>query len=376
MSMDDFRRNGPTSQIVRRISDLEKNMRDLMRRPVYAGGNGTVLSGNKIYCVRTAPATVTTSIASPCVVGWSAHGLSVGDAVVFNTTGALPTGLTAGTVYYVISAGYGANSFEISTSIGGGAVNTSGTQSGTQTAQTGNDSNDGASAAYGHALLTIQKAVNLVSTLDTSTYSIIIQLADGYYTPSAVVTLLNLSGSGQVTIQGNNTTPANCIVDGGFSKQTPGTTYSIKDMLLQKVFGSATTAITSSYSAVLIWDNINFGSGFTYHLLAAQGGVLNNSTAIGSSYTVSGSATYHVFAQRGSIGLYKNTTLSGTPAFTKFVYSTVLSAILSAGVVYTGSATGTRYTADFNSIIQTYGGGASYFPGNAAGGTATGGQYN
>lgn len=77
--------------------------------------------------------TVTTSIASPCVVAWTAHGLTVGTPVVFSTTGALPTGITAGTTYYVISAGFTADQFQISTSIGGSAVNTSGTQSGTHT---------------------------------------------------------------------------------------------------------------------------------------------------------------------------------------------------------------------------------------------------
>jgi microcystin-dependent protein len=53
--------------------------------------------------------------------------------VYFTTTGALPTGISANTLYYVISAGFGANSFEISASRGGSAVNTSGSQSGTHT---------------------------------------------------------------------------------------------------------------------------------------------------------------------------------------------------------------------------------------------------
>jgi hypothetical protein len=77
--------------------------------------------------------TALTSIsnASPAVLTKTAHGLSVGDAIVLSTTGALPTGLTAGTVYYVISAGFGANAFEVSTTPGGSAVNTSSAGSGT-----------------------------------------------------------------------------------------------------------------------------------------------------------------------------------------------------------------------------------------------------
>lgn len=77
--------------------------------------------------------TFTVTIASPAVFSATAHGLSVGDPVRFSTTGALPTGLSASTTYYVISAGFTANAFQVSTSVGGGAVNTSGTQSGTHT---------------------------------------------------------------------------------------------------------------------------------------------------------------------------------------------------------------------------------------------------
>lgn len=77
---------------------------------------------------------VTITIASPGVVAWTAHGLSVNDPVKFTTTGALPTGLIPGTTYYVISAGLTANSFQVSATPGGSAVNTSGSQSGTHTA--------------------------------------------------------------------------------------------------------------------------------------------------------------------------------------------------------------------------------------------------
>lgn len=75
----------------------------------------------------------TVTIASPAVFSATAHGLVANDTVVFATTGALPTGLTAGTTYYVIAAGLTADAFQVSTSQGGSAVNTTGTQSGTHT---------------------------------------------------------------------------------------------------------------------------------------------------------------------------------------------------------------------------------------------------
>lgn len=77
-------------------------------------------------------ATVTTSIASPCIVAWNAHGLAANAPVVFQTTGALPTGLTVGTVYYVLSPS--TNSFNVSATPGGAAIGTSGAQSGVHTA--------------------------------------------------------------------------------------------------------------------------------------------------------------------------------------------------------------------------------------------------
>lgn len=79
-------------------------------------------------------ATVTITIASPGEITWTAHGLKAGSVVVFTTTGALPTGLTAGTPYYVIATGLTANVFRVSATLGGSVINTSGTQSGVHTA--------------------------------------------------------------------------------------------------------------------------------------------------------------------------------------------------------------------------------------------------
>jgi microcystin-dependent protein len=76
--------------------------------------------------------TVTISLATPGVFTSSvAHGFVAGDRVYLTTTGALPTGLSAYTVYYVIASGLTSTTFQLSTSAGGGAIATSGTQSGT-----------------------------------------------------------------------------------------------------------------------------------------------------------------------------------------------------------------------------------------------------
>ena len=97
--------------------------------PTFTVGEGVALIPSNPNMKTTIAVTIT--IASPGVVSLTAHGFAAGDTVRFTTTGALPTGITAGTTYYVIAAGLTANAFEISTQPSGSAVNTSGSQSGT-----------------------------------------------------------------------------------------------------------------------------------------------------------------------------------------------------------------------------------------------------
>jgi hypothetical protein len=76
--------------------------------------------------------TVTISIPGGVITD-VANGLFNDDTITFSTTGALPTGLTAGTVYYVVNVA--TNSYQVSATPGGAAINTSGSQSGVQTAK-------------------------------------------------------------------------------------------------------------------------------------------------------------------------------------------------------------------------------------------------
>ncbi len=77
--------------------------------------------------------TVTISNASPAVIGWSNYNLPAGQAITFSTTGSLPTGLTAGTEYYVLPISGNPNAFNVSATPGGAAINTSSAGSGTFT---------------------------------------------------------------------------------------------------------------------------------------------------------------------------------------------------------------------------------------------------
>ena len=86
-------------------------------------------------CTNQRTSTVTITNASPAVITWSAgaHNLKVNQPVDFTTTSGLPTGLTAYTTYYVMSAGLTTNAFQVSAAPGGSAVNTSSAGSGTHT---------------------------------------------------------------------------------------------------------------------------------------------------------------------------------------------------------------------------------------------------
>lgn len=91
--------------------------------------------GDVIYywnaAIGTTPMPVASiTVATPAVVT-AESALVDGTAIVFNTTGALPTGLTVGTIYYVVnSTGV---TFNVSATAGGATIDTTGTQSGTHT---------------------------------------------------------------------------------------------------------------------------------------------------------------------------------------------------------------------------------------------------
>lgn len=77
------------------------------------------------------------TIAAPGVITSESHGLVLNDKVTFNTTGALPTGLSVSTYYFVIEGTYSDGStdpdtFKVSTIKNGSALTTSGSQSGAQ----------------------------------------------------------------------------------------------------------------------------------------------------------------------------------------------------------------------------------------------------
>jgi len=244
----------------------------------------------------------------------------------------------------------------------------------------GNDSNNGLSNTAGGAFLTIQKAYNVIAgTLDLAGFTVTIQIADGTYT-GATLFSQPWTGGGAVTIQGNNTTPANVIIDtsGGAGDCFKSTTVlpgilTVKD--LKMVSTTALSLITVAAAGTIQFGNVNFGATGQFHVQASGPGALAQSV---SDYTISGGCTAHWRASNGGqiIDQVRTITISGTPAFsTAFAWASRVGGLLVNANTFSGTATGVRYTADWNGEIFVNGAGATYLPGNAAGTTASGGQY-
>ena len=99
------------------------------------GGSAFALttSSGSMTAVAGGTLTATVTIASPAIVTCTAHGFEAGDVFKWETTGSLPSGISVLANYHVLSTGLTANSFRFSSTPGGSAVDTSGTQSGTHT---------------------------------------------------------------------------------------------------------------------------------------------------------------------------------------------------------------------------------------------------
>lgn len=120
---------------------------------------------------------------------------------------------------------------------------------------------------------------------------------------------------------------------------------------------------------------VSFGTCAQYHIAAA----INGNVSANGDYAIAGNAIGHVFAQSCASVVANGITitLAGTPAWSgAFAQVQQASVLEIAGVTFAGTgATGIRYAINLNGVIYVNGGGANYLPGNAAGGTSTGGQY-
>jgi len=235
-------------------------------------------------------------------------------------------------------------------------------------ATTGSDSADG--LTVGTPFLTIQKAVDVISaTLDVGIYQVTIQVADGTY--AATIALRRIIGNLASILQGNLTTPANVNITGNIVGLDSGY-WKLRDF---KVSNAGNYCIRSEGYSYIDFGNLNFGASSSVHLWAERGGRI----VAASNYAISGAALAHAYATNGGyIQLANRTlTLTGTPAFSwGFLFADRACGMFEMySMAFSGSATGKRYMLSKNSVCFTNGAATTYFPGNVAGTTETGGQY-
>lgn len=239
----------------------------------------------------------------------------------------------------------------------------------------GSDSNTGLANTSGGAFLTVQKAVDISTTLDLNGYTLTIQIADGTYTGATTLkNVVGFAGAGSLVIKGNNTTPANVLISTTsadcFGANGTNVVWDILDLKMQTTTGGA--CLQAQSGGAIRYGNVNFGACANFHVSAFNGGRIE---AI-SNYAISSGALGHMASSYwASVRATSHTiTLTGTPAFSvAFAYSEISALLAVNAMTFSGSATGPRYYVATGAQIATGGGGTSYLPGNAAGTGTNGG---
>jgi hypothetical protein len=249
-------------------------------------------------------------------------------------------------------------------------------------ATTGSDTtNTGLSS--GSPFATIQKAYNYVQqNYDLNGFVVTIQVANGTYTAglTAAGPLVGALGVTNCVVQGNTGSPSSVVINVGNSVNcfaaTRGGQFTVQGFTVQGGTASNGVYTNDNLSQINVNTGIVFGSMPSGSHLNANAGTIN----VLANYSITGGSSLHAIASNpGSIvniasGL--TVTITGTPAFsTAFVDAGYLGMVTASSVTWSGSATGSRYGATANGVVNSGGAGATYFPGNAAGSTATGGQY-
>lgn len=248
----------------------------------------------------------------------------------------------------------------------------------------GSDSNNG--LTVGTPFQTIQHAITVAAGYDFNTHLVTIQLADGTY--NEAVTAVPYIGRGTqghnpapMTITGNATTPSNVVWASPNSAAciTAVETfneYSITNLKFQNV-NNGPCVYTDQQSWISL-TNVVFGVALIHMNVAGI-------TEISGNYSIVGAASYHAIVQNTGKLLYGGggpltVTLTGTLPFVQFISCSSLGYLTCPATVTTwnisgATVTGQRYNVFTNGLIDTQGGGSTYFPGSTSGATATGGLY-
>ena len=246
----------------------------------------------------------------------------------------------------------------------------------------GSDSNNGSANTAAGAFLTIQAALNYaVSRFVTQGKTLTIQLgiAGTYAAPTSIPAAAGaLAISGSTTNQG-----AGYNISGGGLAGSPavinvqGANITLSGVTITNTSSSTSTIAALSGGSVILSNTTlaHAGSNSASDLIAYPGG----SIAIVGQCTFQSSSASGMNAFGGNISVNSNVAITigtGNNYATAFAIANNCGTVtFNSGSYFIGTASGVRYSATLNGVVNTFGGGTSFLPGGTAGTTATGGQY-
>lgn len=223
------------------------------------------------------------------------------------------------------------------------------------------DSNNGLANTSGGAFLTYNKARDVIAALDRSIYNVTVTVGAGTYTGGLSISGWG-PGTGTVTFNGAGSTTI-VSTAGAAPVLAKNAAVTVTNMKVESTGGQG---LRAEFGGFITFSDIEFGVCSAAHIWAQEGGKIKAS----GNYSITGGTGYHFFARFGAnIDVFNRTvTLTGTPAFsTAFAGVATNGTMETTSITFSGAATGSRYQAGSGGVINTGGGGASYFPGNAAG---------
>lgn len=240
------------------------------------------------------------------------------------------------------------------------------------------DNNDGLTTAA--ELCSIQQAVNIIQQQwDNGGTNPAIQLDDGG-TAQSWTGGVQISGQAGhrgdgILIEGDAVTPTNTAVTAPVNGIALGVRdYGILSVKNLKVVCTNTGShcIDSSQYGVIdlaAGTNIGGASGSNNLIEASDQGKINLTGALTISGAGNANLVFYATGVGTEIVLSQQITCGSSFSMTDFVYAFDGAYISAGGTTFSGctGVAGARYYANSNAIINTGGGGASYFPGNSAG---------
>ena len=243
----------------------------------------------------------------------------------------------------------------------------------------GTDSNPGTALL---PFLTLQGAVNAISSF-AAVGNVYVNVANGTYAGFSVFQSFISSWN----FIGNTGTPGSCIiqslttgVNGGYGVQIQNALVALQGFTIQSYYENVSaTRAQVEISAVNLTGTANafMASAYSNGYILMTGSIGISGNGIGMFQSAGGS-NIAIGIDVGGVLTPANFSITGTPSFSSESMLAISVGVISmnnSSAVFTGSATGVRYSCQGNGVINTQGAGASFLPGGTAGTTSSGGQY-